>query len=145
MMFINNVWILLKATSTQDYSLFFFQSSTDDPSIVEQPKNQSNYKGNAAIFQCRSYRSDTIVWTVDEDPPQLRNLSAPLLMKGDEKHTRVSRLEVPAEIEYNNSMIFCFAFAYATSKGERSKAALMLVQGQLITYYKYLHASVVLV
>ena len=75
------------------------------------------------------------MWTVDEDPPQLRNLSAPLLMKGDEKHTRVSRLEVPAEIEYNNSMIFCFAFAYATSKGERSKAALMLVQGEVITHY----------
>ena len=132
-MFINNVFI----ESYLYIGLFtvFFKSSTDDPSIVEHPKNQSNYKGNAAIFQCISYRSDTIVWTVDEDPPQLRNLSAPLLMKGDEKHTRVSILEVPAEIEYNNSMIFCFAFAYATSKGERSKAALMLVQGKLITHY----------
>ena len=56
-------------------------------------------------------------------------------MRGDEKHTRVSRLEVPAEIEYNNSRIFCFALAYSSSKVEMSKAALLLVQGKLITHY----------
>ena len=74
------------------------------------------------------------MWTVNEVPPELRNLSAPSLMRGVEKYMRVSRLEIPAEIEHNNSRIFCIAFAYATSKGEMSKAALMLVQGKLITH-----------
>ena len=87
------------------------------------------------MFQCISYRFDTIVWTVNELPPLLKNLSPPSLMIGDDKHMRVSRLEVPAEIEYNNSRVFCIAFAYGTSKGERSNAALMLVQGKLITHY----------
>ena len=111
-----------------------FLSSTDYPFIVEHPKNQSLYQGNTAIFQCITYRFDVILWTVNELPPELMNLSAPSLMIGDEVHTRVSRLEVPARIEYNNSRIVCIGLLFFNTSKGMSKTALLLVQGKLIMY-----------
>ena len=85
------------------------------------------------MFQCISFRFDTILWIVNELPPELMNLSAPSVMIGDEKYTKVSILEVPAEIEYNNSRIVCIAFLYSNTI-VMSETALLLVQGKLIMY-----------
>ena len=49
----------------------------------------------------------------------------------DNKHMRVSRLEIPAEMEYNNSRIVCITVLYAREP-THSNMALFLVQGTLI-------------
>ena len=55
-------------------------------------------------------------------------------MRGtDNKHMRVSRLEIPAEMEYNNSRIVCITVLYAREP-THSNMALFLVQGTLIVY-----------
>ena len=133
--------LFLKQSSTDVYSLCWFLSSTDDSFIVEHPKNQSLYQGNTAIFQCITFRFDAIVWSVNKSLPELMNLSAPSLMIGDDVHTRVSRLEVPARIEYNNSRILCIGLLFFNTS-QMSRTALLLVQGKLIMYTNtYVHTQ----